>query len=263
MIQGLQKLLDRRNLLALAGILVGLLGIFGIPQKIGFDVNQIIIGLLIVVSVEAIIINLGYLDNILTSISAIQKKIYRPELDSLVGPRKDRFEIADFSDDVREMVVLAIAPENFIMGQFNLLLQMAERKAKICFVTLDPQATFLNEIDKGMPNHVGEHVLKANIASSQRRLAQLYSTISTKQRHRLEVRKYSGIPFYSGVRIKSRSGTNDVIWISYYSYGGAISERKGILIFANTSPNLFSYYSQATKRLWDASVPIALDNLAP
>jgi hypothetical protein len=258
----LRQLFDKRNLLAILTILIGLLGLFGLPQQLGFTDTQLILGLLTFLALEAVIINLGYLENLQTATSEIQAKVVHPGLDHLFAPRDRRFELADFAPEATEILILGVSLESFVMHQTTLFTQLASRNCRLHFIVVDPAATFLDAVDMDMPNHVGQAVLKANIQNGLSRLSQLYKSLTPSQRRLVAVRQYAGVPFYSAVKILTRSQDHDTIWVSFYSYGTAVAERRGIRFTAATSPANFTFYRTSLDRLWAAARPVDLETLS-
>ncbi|MCO5203461.1 MAG: hypothetical protein M9928_00370 [Anaerolineae bacterium] len=232
-------------------MIIGVLGLFGVPQSLGFSAEQLILGLLTFLALEALIVNIGYLDKQNDDLEQIKSKVVSPGLDALVAPRAGRFEFADHVDGAKDVLVCGISLEGFVMHQSNLLSQMIAKGCRVRLITLDPDVTFLDSIDLGTATHVGAAVIQSNIESGIRRIELLHQSLPENRRHLLELRHYSGLPFLSAVLIR----TNDAgaIWVSYYAYGGAIGDRRGILIDSKTSAANYPFYVQTLENLWTAS----------
>lgn len=252
MYKAVGKLLTRQNLLALVTVIIGVLGLFGVPQGLGFSAEQLILGLLTFLALEALIVNIGYLDKQNDDLEQIKSTVVSPGLDALVAPRAGRFEFADHVEGAKDVLVCGISLEGFVMHQSNLLSQMIAKGCRVRLITLDPDVAFLDAIDLGTAAHIGAAVIQKNIESGIRRIELLHQNLPENRRHLLELRTYSGVPFLSAVLIRSNNA--GVIWASYYAYGGAIGERRGILFASVSSPQNYAFYSQILQNLWLASL---------
>jgi hypothetical protein len=258
----LRRLLNRRNLLALVTVVIGLLSLFGVPQDLGLTSEQVILGLLSFIALEAIVVNIGYLESLRDFSEEMRARVIQPSLDSLLAPRRGRFDLADFKGEVKDVLICGVSLEGIAMSQANLIAELLGKGCRFRFVLISPEASFLDRIDLRMSNYVGEEVIRANIRAGIARLAQLYRSLEDKQRERMKVRSYAGIPFFSAVRLITDIEASDVIWISYFTYGGATGERRGVLIHSDTSPETFSFYDRSLAQLWRASDGVDLDTFA-
>ena len=249
-------LFDGRNLLTTITIVVGLLGVFGLPQNLGFSNEQIIIGLLSFLAIEGLLVKLFYLEEVQKSVREIKHKTTTPNIDTILIPRNKQFELADYIDQAKEILICGVSLENLVMSQGNMLANMAKTGCKLHFVTINPHVNFLDSIDLGMPNYVGHQVINANIRSGLTRLGQLHHSLPVSLQEQIDIRTYAGIPFYSAVRVLNNDAKKSVIWVSFYTYGGDIGERRGILCRMNDSPQNFEFYNQSLDKLWLASTAV-------
>ena len=256
----LARLFNRRNLLSIITVLVGVLGLFDIPQNLGLDTDKVVIGLLSFVALESIIVNIGYLENLGDSVRRIEKKVVTPNLDEIVAPRAGRFEFADFIEDAEDVLVCGISLTGFILSQIARIRQLASRGCRVRFVVIEPDVPFLGHIDLNAPTQAGEKVVRSEIRGGLARLARVYDSLSEPARNSIEVRTYGGIPFYSGIKISAQSRTGNVIWVSFYSYGQASGERRCLLLNPVASPRTFAFYSESLEILWNGSDPIDLQD---
>jgi hypothetical protein len=249
---------NRRNALSIVTVVIGIVSLCGVPQKLGLTSEQVIMGLLSFVALESIIINIDYLEHLRDAAEEVRGKVVRPGLDALFRPRSGRFDLGEAVQDAREVLVCGVSLESMVMSQASLFAQLARQRCRIRFVTADPEARLLDGIDANMANYVGGEVVRGNVRAGLARLASLYQGLSDAQRTRMEVRTYVGIPYYSAVRILRRGETGDTIWTSFYTYGGATGERRGILIDSRSSPQTFAFYRDSLDRLWASSEEVDL-----
>lgn len=195
-------------------------------------------------------LNVGYLENLESSISYISAKVNGPSLDNLLVPRSQLFDFERQSSSAKDILVCGISLHNFVDSQYNVLLDLVENGCRLRLLVIDPDVTYLDAIDHGMPNHHGKATIKQNIKSGLSRIGQLRHSVPDSSISLVQVKTYAGIPFFSCIKISNRGSTkSDTIWISHYSYGGATGDRRGFLV-DSAAPTLFQYYSSSIEKLW-------------
>lgn len=251
-----RNIFRRQNILTLLAVMIGTLAIFGVPQKFGFTTDQLILGLLIFIALESLILKVGYLEQIEELIRILETRTANPTLDQLISPVGKNLDLSVFIGNAKNILVCGQSLERFIMDEASNIEKLARKRCKIRFVVTAPDAPFLGCVDLRMSAQVSEDVQRANITAFLGRIGQLYRRLDASYQKNIEVKTYSGLPFYSGIKILNKAEKADVIVISFYSYGKATGERRKILLTPSASPQSYEFYNESLENLWGAATPV-------
>ena len=201
MIAFVRKLFGKRNLLVITTVIIGILGIFDIPQNLGVPTDKLILGLLGLIALESIIMNIGYMEDIQNAVLKLDAKVSQPNLDEIMGSPAGKFNFAILSNDATNILACGISLAGFIMSEATLIRQLAIKGCHLKFVFTDIDVPFLGHWDMNTPVHLSEEVAKSDIRGGMSRLAQIYNSLDGTHRKNIEARSCIGIPHYSGIRI--------------------------------------------------------------
>ncbi len=83
----LKRIFNRRNVLSLLAVVIGITGIFGIPQRYGFTDQQLLLGIISFVALETIVLNAAYLEEITKDIRYLVSRNGSVSVDNVLSPQ--------------------------------------------------------------------------------------------------------------------------------------------------------------------------------
>lgn len=244
----IKKIFKRENILVLSLILVAFLGIFGIPQILGINAEQIILLLFGVLALDMLIERLGYLDRIENKLAELASKI-QPifSVDSMLLSRE---KMGSFEEQLIEGDNIWIASRTLhaFMKSYVVSIQKAAQKGKkFRFLIVNPEN--LHALESIAVTRVESNV--SFLSSSMAETLSLILLIQKKApKNSVQIKVVDFIPLNMIRVVDPHKETGEMI-IEHYGYKVSTGQRRHFIVNKKRDPETFSFYLDQFEQMWN------------
>jgi len=233
-------------------MLVGFVGAFGLPQKMGISTDQLILGLLAAVGLELLMERVGLLGVIRESQLEL-KQIVQPSLsaDALFLTRSDPPAFDAIVSGAHEVWVAGKSLNSLLATHGSIILSSG---VKFRFLVHDPSVAHLAQsmASQSFSNPSVDN-MKAGIRSG---LAQL-SRIAATAADRVEVRLSPAL-MPNGFTIVNPGDRDEWMRVELFSFQVSLSSRRSLILVRKRDPKIYSFYFDQYTGLWASSKPLQI-----
>jgi len=252
-----QRIFRREHILVSLLIIGAVLGAIGVPQKIGFPSEQIILALLAVLALDTLLERFGYLERIETHIINLENKIEpRVGADSLFRPRAELPSYTSLLDRYEEIWMAGKNLITLVTTYKEHIQQAAMSGKRFRFLIVDPEnealmCTLAASISVSDPSWVLEHT---------REVVDWFKQIIGNTRGGIiEVRLANYLPT-SAYAIYDGEKPHGYMVIEMYNYRTSPGEQIHISLSKVKDNQTFAFYLERFERMWHDAKPLPANN---
>lgn len=251
----ISKLFKRENTVAVILLISAVLGLVGVPQRIGITSEQIILAFLGLLTVDTLIERLGYLNGLAADVRELRNKI-EPSLSAdrlfLIGSHQKPFSV--WLDQADDIWVSGMALNELIRNYGEQIQAAAKARGKrFRFLVVNPDNPSLME---ALANSSSLHP-KAKESELNIRQAVIWmaNIRSRTPRGSIEVRLVNHIPTCA-IMVIDGNRKDGRILIDLYGYKVSPAERQLMQLKRSADERTFNYFLDQFNRTWNAATPV-------
>ncbi len=242
------KIFKRENILILVLIVGAILGIVGLPQKIGITTDQLVLGLLGVLAVDTLIERLGYLERIENRITELKNKLeVKTSADNLFRTRSELPAMTTWLTQYDEICFLGVNLNAIVHSYTRQIEEGAKNGKHFRFILVDPESNSPWDTVAARsftePNAANQRQLAADSLAILKRIS---NNVPKKS---IEVRliNYDLPCSYS---IGDGNTERGKVIVEFFNYKISAGERQHITLLKQTEPIQFRFHLQQFETIW-------------
>jgi hypothetical protein len=260
----IKRLFSLDSVLVLLIVIVGFIGAFGFPQKIGITNEQLVLGLLAAFGLELLVQRVGKLatigdtlDHVMSDVAETKVTLeeigstLRPTLsaDSLFLRRSDPPAFDTIVANAHEMWVAGKSLNSLLAGNGSIIVSSGVR---FRFLIHDPAVPHITQslASQSFANPSVddiEHGIEAG-------LGQLHRLVESSE-GRIEARLSSAL-IPNGFTIVNPGQSDEWMRVELFSYQVSLGSRRSLCLHRVREPDIYAFYYEQFSKLWAAGKPL-------